>query len=91
MDEWHIRFRQLLSIWAIWTTPWKCKIYGYNPDLRSPFDKSDNNVVVHTVSIENATVWQSEFLQAIDLLAKPSEMGIDIYEEVLHLLQINET
>ena len=37
--------------------------------------------------MENGSEIQSEILQAIDPLAQSDEMGIDIYEEVLNLLQ----
>ena len=68
--------------------PENAEFYGFDPHGPNPFDESDNDVVVHPINIENATDIQSEILQVVNPLAPSNEMGIDIYEEVLNLLQI---
>ena len=67
--------------------PENAEFYGYDPNGPNPFDESNNNVVVHSVDMENGAEIQSEILQAVDPLAHSDEMGIEIYEEVLSLLQ----
>ena len=62
------------------------QFYGYDPEGPSPFENSDNVVVVPPVNMENDDVIQSEHLQIIDHLMPSTQMGVDIYEEVLHLL-----
>ena len=62
------------------------QFYGYDPKGPFPFENSDNVVVVPPVNMENVDVIQSELLQIIDPLIPSTQMGVDIYEEVLHLL-----
>lgn len=66
--------------------PENAEFYGYDPHGPSPFEDSDNNVVVPPINMENASEIQEELLQVIDPLTPSTQMGIDIYEEVLHLL-----
>ena len=66
--------------------PENFEFYGYDPYGPSPFESSDNNVVVEPVSIANGNEIQTELLQIIDPLQPSVQMGIDIYEEVLSLL-----
>lgn len=66
--------------------PDNTQFYGYDPSGPSPFEDSNNNVVVQPVSLPNEDVIQRDILQVIDPLASSEQMGIDIYEEALGLL-----
>ncbi len=70
--------------------PESAEFYGYDPQGHTPFNESDNNVVVPPIDIDNAREIEQEVLQVIDPLAPSNEMGIDIYEDVLNFLQ-NQT
>ncbi len=67
--------------------PENAEFYGYDPNGPNPFEESNNNVIVQPIDIENGAEIHSEVLDAIDPLAHSDEMGIDIYEEVLNLVQ----
>lgn len=68
-------------------TPDDLQYYGYDPEAPSPFENSDNNVVVSP----NYTAPNSEefirALQAINPLRDSNEMGIDLFIEALMLVQ----
>ncbi len=70
--------------------PESAEFYGYDPHGPTPFNESDNNVVVPLIDIDNAREIEQEVLHVIDPLAPSNEMGIDIYEDVLNFLQ-NQT
>ena len=59
--------------------PESFEFYGYDPYGPSPFENSNNNVVLEPVSIANGNEIQSELLQSMDPLQPSVQMGIDIY------------
>ena len=60
--------------------------YGDDPDGPSPFDDTDNNVVVDPVLIDNSSNITARVLERIDPLRSSSQMGVDIYTEALSLI-----
>ena len=67
-------------------TPEDLQYYGYDPQAPSPFENSDNNVVVSPIY----GTPDSEFtrvLQEVDPLRDSNNMGIDVYLDALTLLQ----
>lgn len=67
-------------------TPDDLQFYGYDPNGPSPFEDSDNNVVVspiyHETTAEILTI-----LQTVDPLRPSTEMGIDVYLDALGLVE----
>ena len=60
--------------------------YGDDPNGPSPFDDTDNNVVVNPVLIENGSNITTRVLERIDPLKSSSQMGVDIFTEALSLI-----
>ena len=66
--------------------PEDLQYYGYDPDSPSPFEDTENNVVVSPIHIERG-LEVAAFLQTIlDPLRPSNEMGIDVYVEALTLV-----
>ncbi|CAB4021454.1 hypothetical protein AWC38_SpisGene3841 [Paramuricea clavata] len=65
-------------------------VYGIDPAAPSPFEDSDNNVVVPPVNLpgDNQLI-QSYVEDRIDPLMPSTEMGIDIYEMIHQIIQDN--
>ena len=72
-----------LSAWEVDEVPEDISIYGDDPQGPSPFEDSENNVVVEPVNIESADLIRSLALQVMNPLDQSSEMGIDIYTKAL--------
>ena len=66
--------------------PEDLQYYGYDPDGPSPFEETDNNVVVAPINIEHDLEVRT-ILQTIDPLRHSNEMGIDVYVEALALVE----
>jgi hypothetical protein len=65
-------------------------VYGIDPAAPSPFEDSDNNVVVPPVNLPGDNqVIQSYVEDRIDPLMPATEMGIDIYEMIHQIIQDN--
>ena len=64
------------------------EFYGVDPDGPSPFEDSNNNVVVPTVTlpVEHQSV-QAKVLEQIDPLTSSTQMGIDIYTEIHQIVK----
>ena len=64
------------------------EFYGVDPDGPSPFEDSNNNVVVPpvTLPVEHQSV-QGKVLEQIDPLSSSTEMGIDIYTKIHHIVK----
>ena len=58
-------------------------VYSEDPEGLSPFENSDNNVVVSAIKIDNSALVESIVLEAVDSLEQSDEMGIDIYESIV--------
>ena len=58
-------------------------VYGEDPEGPSPFENSDNIVVVLPINIDNSALVESIMLEAVDPLKQSDEMGVDIYEKAL--------
>ena len=61
--------------------------YGYDPNGPSPFEETNNNVVVPAINFDYPSERTTVALEAIDPLRHSTQMGIDVYVEVLHLVQ----
>ncbi len=72
-----------LSAGEVDEVPEDISIYGDDPQGPSPFEDSENNVVVEPVNIESADLIRSLALQVMNPLDQSSEMGIDIYTKAL--------
>ena len=68
--------------------PDSIELYGEDPDGRSPFEDSANNVE-DSVSINNGEDLSRDISDHLDLLRTPDHKGIDIYQEVLGLVEQN--
>ena len=66
--------------------PEDLQYYGYDPDSPSPFEETDNNVVVAPINIEHDLEVRT-ILQTVDPLRHSNEMGIDVYVEALALVE----
>ena len=59
--------------------PEHIQFYGYDPDGPSPFEDTNNDVVVPSVVIQHhSEVWEF-FQRSLDPLRPSNEMGIDVY------------
>ena len=67
--------------------PQDLQFYGYDTDGPSPFDDTDNNVVVPPIVIEHDLEALEVFQRLLDPLRLSYEMGIDLYAEALRLLE----
>ena len=67
--------------------PEDLQFYGYDPDGPSPFEDTDNNVVVLPVVIQHGSEVLEFFRRSLDLLKPSNEMGIDVYVEMLRLIE----
>lgn len=67
--------------------PQDLQFYGYDPDGPSPFDDTDNNIVVPPVVIEHHLEVLEVFQRLLDPLRPSYEMGIDVYVEALRLIE----
>ena len=65
-------------------------VYGIDPAAPSPFEDSENNVVVPPVNLpgDNQLI-QSYVEDRINPLMPSIEMGIDIYERIRHIINDN--
>ena len=61
--------------------------YGYDPEGPSPFEDSDNNVVVPPVDLDDAPVLSVEVLQVLGPLRSSTQMGINVFTEALYLVE----
>ena len=68
-------------------SPQDLQYYGYDPDGPSPFDDTDNNVVVPPVVIEHHSEVLEVFQRLLYPLRPSYEMGIDVYVEALRLIE----
>ncbi|CAB4030288.1 Hypothetical predicted protein [Paramuricea clavata] len=75
-------------------TPDDLQYYGYDPHAPSPFEDSDNNVVVSPI-YETPDTKFMRAPQRVNPLRDSNDMGIDVYPEALtlvkELLNIDET
>ena len=64
------------------------EFYGVDPDGPSPFEDSNNNVVVPpvTLPVEHQSV-QAKVLEWIDPLMSSMQMGIDIYTNIHQIVE----
>jgi len=62
--------------------------YGDDPDGPTPLD-SDNNVVVEETDLGQHDSVQSFVLERLDPSRESSQMGVDIFQEALELVQLN--
>ena len=64
------------------------EFYGVDPDGPSPFEDSNNNVVVPpvTLPVEHQSV-QAKVLEQIDPLASSTQMGMDIYTKIHQIVK----
>ena len=64
------------------------EFYGVDPDGPSPFEDSNNNVVVPpvTLPVEHHSV-QTKVLERIDPLMPSMQMGIDIYTNIHQIVK----
>lgn len=64
------------------------EFYGVDPDGPSPFEDSNNNVVVPpvTLPVEHQSV-QAKVLECINPLTSSTEMGIDIYTNIHQIVK----
>ena len=64
------------------------EFYGVDPDGPSPFEDSNNNVVVPpvTLPVEHQSV-QTKVLERIDPLMPSMQMGIDIYTNIHQIVK----
>ena len=68
--------------------PQNLELYGEDPQGPTPFDDSENEVIVLPVELQGASTIANSVLQVIDPLMESNEMGIDIYSVALeHVLQ----
>ena len=77
----------LLTNNALDENPEDLQFYGYDPDGPSPFDDTDNNVVVPPVVIQHHSEVLEFFQRTLDPLRPSNEMGIDVYVEALRLIE----
>ena len=63
-------------------------VYSEDPEGPSPFENSDNNVVVSPINIDNSALVASIVLEVVDPLEQSDEMGIDIYEKALRHVEL---
>ena len=84
VGKWHAERGEPLSTWA----PNDLEFYGVDPDGPSPFEDSNNNVVVPPVTLpmEHQSV-QAKVLEQIDPLSSSTEMGIDIYTKIHQIVK----
>lgn len=68
--------------------PDNLEFYGVDSDGPSPFEESNNNVVVPpgTLPVEHQSV-QAKFLERIDPLMSSMQMGIDIYTKIHQIVK----
>ena len=66
--------------------PDSLEFYGDDPKGPSPFDDTENNVVVNPVSINNGSSISTMVFQQIDPLISSAQMGVDVYMETLSLV-----
>jgi len=68
--------------------PSDLEFYGVDPDGPSPFEDSNNNVVVPpvTLPVEHRSV-QANVLEQIDPLIASTELGIDIYSKIHQIVK----
>ena len=65
-------------------------VYGIDPAAPSPFEDSKNNVVVPPVNLPGDNqLLQSYVKHRINPLMPSTEMGIDIYERICHIINDN--
>ena len=64
------------------------EFYGVDPEGPSPFEDSNNNVVVPPVTLpgEHQSV-QAKVLEQIDPLASSTQMGMDIYTKIHQIVK----
>ena len=67
-------------------TPDDLDYYGYDPEGPSPFEESENNVVVPPINVAHASEIILQLQQTVDPLALSTEMGMDIYVEALQIV-----
>lgn len=67
--------------------PYELAFYGYDPQVPSPFDDSDNNVTVPQIDIPKEDEVLQILNQGIDPLMSSTDMGIDIYMGALDLVK----
>ena len=60
-------------------------IYGDDPNGPSPFEDSDNNVIVHPVHIDDDAAISAAILEVLSPLGNSNQMGIDMFREALSL------
>ena len=63
------------------------QFYGYDPNGPSPFEDSDNNVVVSPIYHNETSAEILTILQTVDPLRPSTEMGIDVYLDALGLVE----
>jgi hypothetical protein len=68
-------------------TPDDLQFYGYDPNGPSPFEDSDNNVVVSPIYHNETTAEILTILQTVDPLRPSTEMGINVYLDALGLVE----
>lgn len=62
-------------------------VYGEDPEGPSPFEDTNNNVVVSEASIPNSELMSESILQNVNPLAESTEMGIDLYLRALTIAE----
>lgn len=67
--------------------PEDIQFYGYDPDAPSPFEDTDNDVVVPPVVIQHHSEVLEFFQRSLDPLRPSNEMGIDVYIEASRLIE----
>ena len=78
-----------LSNGALDEDPQDPNLYVEDPHGPTPFEGSDNNVIVSPVELSDADAISSSVFQLIDPLAESSEMGIDIFVRALEPIKGN--
>ena len=64
-------------------------LHAEDPNGPTPFEGSDNNVIVSPVELSDADAISSSVFQLIDPLAESSEMDIDIFVRALEHIKEN--
>ena len=78
-----------LSYGALDEDPQDLDLYAEDPHGPTPFEGSDNNVIVSPVELSDADAISFSVFQVIDPLAESSEMGIDIFLRALEHIKEN--